>query len=223
MAESSETLSVSSLPELVYERLREDIASGALRPGRLRIGDLSNRFGVSAIPIREALRLLEAEGLVSFRGKRLIVINSLQASDVVEIFQIRSELECLAVRLSFPRLRDDASALSSLDELVAQMDDQLSRPDEWLTTNARFHMLLYEAAQSPRLLSIIGTLWVSVEPYLRLYANAGGTLELAQKEHHQLAAFARSGEVDAAQQLLRDHLRATRDIVVSRIPAQPVD
>jgi DNA-binding GntR family transcriptional regulator len=102
--ENSEILSVSSLPELVYERLRNDIASGALPPGRLSIRELSDRFGVSAIPVREALRLLEAQGLVSFRGKRLITINSLQVADVVEIFQIRSELECLAVRLSYPQL-----------------------------------------------------------------------------------------------------------------------
>lgn len=220
MTDGSDILSVASLPDLVYERLRSEIASGTLQPGRLRISQLSARFGVSAIPIREALRLLEAEGLVSFGGNRSIVINSLQIADVIEIFVIRAELECLAMRLSFPNLADDPGAFEKLDDLVAQMDRQLSAPHEWLTSNAQFHTALYAPARSPRLMNIIETLWVSVEPYLRLYATAGGTLHHAQKEHHQLASLARGGDIETAQRVLREHLTATQEIVVARIAAQ---
>lgn len=219
MSDESDTLSVSSLPDLVYERLRGEIASGALQPGRLRISQLSARFGVSAIPIREALRLLEAEGLVSFGGNRSILINSLQISDVIEIFTIRLELECLAMRLAFPNLPFQPGALDHLERLVEQMDQRLSVPDEWLTSNAQFHTALYEPARAPRLMNIIQTLWVSVEPYLRLYANAGGTLHDAQEDHRQLVTLARTGDIDQAEAVMRQHLSATQDIVVARISA----
>ncbi len=217
MSENSDFLTVASLPDLVYERLRGEIASGVLHPGRLRISQLATRFGVSAIPIREALRLLEAEGLVSFRSNRSVVINSLQVSDVIEIFAIRAELECLALELSFPRLHDDLEALAELDRMVSQMDRELSSPDDWRTTNEHFHTALYSPSCSPRLLNMIGTLWVSVEPYLRLYVTASGSLRSAQTEHRALVSDARSSKIDDAKVVLRQHLKATRDVVIERL------
>lgn len=223
MTGDSDTLNVRSLPDLIYERLRHDIATGVLQPGRLRISQLATRFGVSAIPIREALRLLEAHGLVSFQENRSVVINAVSVEDVVENFAIRAELECLALRLSLPRLQSDPPALAQLDALVKQMDAELRSPEDWRTTNERFHTALYEPADSPRLASLISTLWVTVEPYLRLYVTAASSLELAQQQHRRFVTYARKGDVENAQSLLREHLRVTQEVVIERIATEPAD
>ena len=132
MTDDSDTLSIRSLPDLIYERLRHDIATGVLQPGRLRISQLATRFGVSAIPIREALRLLEAHGLVSFQGNRSVVINAVSVEDVVENFAIRAELECDRAR----DLRGDRQVVRQehLCELVDHPRGRERRaPRRWLS------------------------------------------------------------------------------------------
>src|SRR3954447_25254844 len=83
---------VPSLPDVIYERLRRAIATGDLQPGPLKLRPLAERFGTSPIPVREALRRLEADGLISFVGNREIRVNEVSAKELDEVFAIRAEL-----------------------------------------------------------------------------------------------------------------------------------
>jgi DNA-binding GntR family transcriptional regulator len=204
-----------SLPDQIYARLREEIATGVLRPGPLRLKPLATRFGTSQIPIREALRRLEAERLVSFDDNRAIVVNAISATDVDEIFAIRMELECLALRLAAPRFVAEPERLGALEALLVQMDGEQNDPPAWRKSNERFHTAVYEAAQAPRLLSIISTQWAAVEPYLRLYVMNVPSLADAQAEHHDLLDLLRSGDVAGSERVLRQQLASTRDVVLA--------
>jgi DNA-binding GntR family transcriptional regulator len=203
-----------SLPDVIYDRLRREIATGQLKPGPLKLKRLAERFGTSPIPVREALRRLEADRLVSFVGNRAIHVNEVSAAELDEIFAIRAELESLALRLAVARMAGDREALPRLAELMDRMDEQAADPGEWRTTNEVFHMSIYEAAESPRLLALIRNLWVAVEPYLRMYVKSLSSLSEAQEQHRAMVARIADGDAAGAEAVLREHLEGTRLVVL---------
>jgi DNA-binding GntR family transcriptional regulator len=205
-----------SLPDVIYERLRSEIASGQLQPGPLRLRPLAERFGTSPIPVREALRRLEADRLVSFVGNRAIQVNEVSAKELEEVFAIRSELETLALRLATPALQEP-ERLAELERLMALMDEQADDPAEWRTTNEQFHKALYEAADSPRLLGLINNLWVVVEPYMRMYVRFLPGLRDSQKQHRELVERVVAGDAAGADAILREHLEGTRLVVLEQM------
>jgi DNA-binding GntR family transcriptional regulator len=201
-----------SVTDMVYEQLRRDIARGVYRPGPISLKPVSERFGTSVIPVREALRRLEAEGLVSFDGRRRIHINALDERELDETFAIRGELEPLALRRAVPRLMHDEPTLATLDGLIEQMDQQEEDPDAWRETNHRFHSTIYAAADMPRLTSIVSSLWVASDPYLRIYTATTG-LHAAQEEHRELVRCIRRGDAQRGEVVLRKHLSSTWEVV----------
>jgi DNA-binding GntR family transcriptional regulator len=209
-------IDLPSIPDVIYHQLRRDLARGVYKPGPIRIRPLAERFGVSATPVREALRRLEAEGLVTLR-KNQIVVNSLSEPELREIYAIRAELEAFAVRRGAEAVKDDPELLRVLDNLIRSMDQYEHQPEEWLTANQNFHMLIYRSADMPRLSSMIESLWIATEPYLRLYASAAGSFRAAQEEHRSMLQSLKAGDGDAASETLRRHLAETEEIVAAGI------
>ena len=122
--------------------LRRDIARGVYKPGPIRIRPIAERFGVSPTPVREALRRLEAEGLVTLR-KNQIVVNALSEPELREAFAIRAELESFAVRVGTPAIQQDEKLLAVLESLIDAMDRYEHRPEEWRAANEEFHTRIY--------------------------------------------------------------------------------
>lgn len=168
------------------------------------------------MPVREALRRLEAEGLVTFDANRKIKIKDLSLKDVEELFLIRMELEDLALRSAVPALRNDEEVLARLDELIAQMDKAEGDLDAWQLANQEFHRLLYQAAEMPRLGAIISSLWVAVQPYLRL-ASTVENLRAGQEQHRKIVRLVRAGDARGAGGVLREHLRMTLELRRARL------
>lgn len=213
-------IDLPSIPDVVYRQLRRDLARGVYKPGPIRIRPLAERFGVSATPVREALRRLEAEGLVTLR-KNQIVVNALSESELREIFAIRAELEAFALRTGAPAIRETPGALAGLESLIESMDRHEHDPEEWRGANEDFHMRIYHAAAMPRLSSMIESLWVAVEPYLRLYVRTAGSFRAAQEQHRAILGSLREGNDDTAADVLRRHLADTVDIVAAGINSSP--
>ena len=205
-------IDLPSMPDVIYGELRRDIAHGVYKPGPIRVRVLAERFGVSATPVREALRRLEAEGLVSLRNRQ-IVINRLSVDEMREIYTIRGELEAFATRLAVPNLIDDAAALARLDQLIADMDAFERSPEEWRAANEDFHWILYRAAGMRRLEDIVNRLWVAVEPYLRLYVTTARSFRTAQDQHRKILDHVRLGEADQAAEVMRAHLAETKELL----------
>jgi DNA-binding GntR family transcriptional regulator len=211
-------IDIPSIPDVVYRELRRDIARGVYKPGPIRIRPIAERFGVSPTPVREALRRLEAEGLVTLR-KNQIVVNALSESELREAFAIRAELEAFAVRAGTPAIQEDEKLLAVLESLIDAMDRYEHRPEEWRGANEDFHRRIYHASAMPRLESMIEALWVTVEPYLRLYVSTAGSFRESQEQHRALLACLRAGDAQAAADVLRAHLGDTEEIVARGIAA----
>jgi len=205
-----------SIPALVSSELRRRIATGRLVPGPLKISDLALEFGVSAVPVREALRMLEMEGLVTFDHNRSVHVNSLSLDDLHEVYDIRMLLEPLLLSRAVTLLRADKGRITRLEELIRAMDDG-SDTAAWSDANTAFHWECYDASDLPRLKSVVSSLWTAVEPFIRLYATSPAGLELAQREHRELLKQIRAGNVAKVAEVTRQHLQDTLAAIEERL------
>ncbi|UCF61614.1 MAG: GntR family transcriptional regulator [Anaerolineaceae bacterium] len=159
-----------NIQDAVVNKLRQMILTGHLKPGdRLRQDELANTFGVSTMPIREALRQLQAEGLVTFRPRRGAIVASLAVSDYEEIYHIREALERLACRWvaeDFDRIPIDQLKLllEEIETAEANQDDIHRR----LQLVREFFFTVFEASEKEHLLRILSNLWDLSQQY-RLY------------------------------------------------------
>lgn len=197
-------------------KLRDAILAGRHEPGeRLSISAIARRYGVSAIPVREALRGLEAEGLVEFSPNRGAVVTRLSRDELAEIFLIRLELERLSLRKAVPLLTE--RDFGQLEDLVRQMDASVGEPSAWLNANQRFHLLLAKAAHLPRLHHMLTSLWGVSRPYMGVYMARTVEPRKARGEHVALIRACRSGDAEAAVRILEEHVEDTRRTVVSAL------
>jgi DNA-binding GntR family transcriptional regulator len=218
----SSPIELPSIPDVIYRTLRRDIARGVVKPGPIRVRPIAERFGVSATPVREALRRLEAEGLVSLRNRQ-IVVTSLSLAEMREVYSIRCELEPFALRRAAPHVAADEELLARLATLLDEMDRADASTDEWRAANADFHLLIYGKAQMRRLEQIIDQLWVAVEPYLRRYVSTEDDFRESQTQHRVMFECLRAGRFDEAAEALRAHLQFTADQLAAGLgAAEPV-
>lgn len=193
--------------QAVADDLRDAILRGQVAGGtHLNQNLIALDYGVSAIPVREALKQLESEGLVTSTPHRGAVVSSLSPEEIQDLYDIRIALESLAVRLAVRHLTD--ADIARLEKLLRAMDRE-SDPAQWLDMNLDFHRALYAASKRTHLCTLIDTLRRNTERYLRIYAKSMGRLHKAQAEHRKiLAAYRRQDETGAAN-ALRDHLQNT--------------
>jgi len=193
--------------------LREAILRGLLRGGQqLQQDALAAQFGVSRIPIREALRQLEAEGLVRLFPHRGALVSELSAAEVEEIYEIRTPLECLALQFAIPHLT--ASDLARAEEIL----DELDRVDEigrWSELNRDFHVTLYAPARRPRLVSLIDTLRTNVDRYHRIYISLLHHKPQSQREHRRILEACQRRRTPEATRALERHLSTAARRLVS--------
>jgi DNA-binding GntR family transcriptional regulator len=186
--------------DLVLSSLREAILTAALPPGaRLRQEKLAEVFGTSRIPVREALRALEYEGLVTSMPRRGFTVTELDADDIEEVYDLRILLESHAVRLAVPLITDED--LQILEELYAQMVAAVSG-DEQLAARERFYTRLFAITGRPRLVAQISRLRQEIARSLRW-----PTLQHAPEHHERFLEAIRAGDADGAAAQLASHYR----------------
>lgn len=186
--------------DLVLNSMREAILTAALPPGtRLRQEKLAELFGTSRIPVREALRALEYEGLVSSLPRRGFTVTELDADDIEEVYDLRILLESHAVRLAVPLITDED--LHILEELYARMVAAGSG-DEQLAARERFYSRLYSITGRPRLVGQISRLRQEIARSLRW-----PTLQHAPEHHERFFEAIRAGDADGAAAQLASHYR----------------
>ncbi len=201
-----------TLADRAFAALHDAIVAGHLAPGeRLPIEELGDALGMSAMPIREALRRLDAAGLVEnvpHRGGR---VTELSVPDLAEVYEARLALEPLAVRRAASRF-DAAHAALASERLQAlnEQDDEHS-PDTWAAHTA-FHFALYEAADSRWLLRLIEPLWETSQRY-RLAANVAPKLRARSAEHEVILAACIAHDAELAANSLYDHLARTANVI----------
>lgn len=207
----SQRVRPASTVSWILDNLRAAILDGSLQAHALvRQDELAAAYGVSRMPIREAIRLLEAEGLVISRPNRSVLVAPLDPDDAEEIFEVRAALESLALRRSIPRLderqRDQAiAALTTLEQ---------AEPAESSAAHRAFHLSLHAAAGS-RLVRLIGQHIDAADRYLRLEATLAGTVNKDRREHRAILDAALAGDIETARRLMTEHVTDTgREIAV---------
>jgi DNA-binding GntR family transcriptional regulator len=195
----------------VAERVRTAIITGEWPPGaRIRQEELSAQFGASRVPVRQALQLLEQEGLVTIVANSGAWVTRLSLAECEEVYRMRERLEPLLLGMSAPGL-DDA-ALEELSELAARISAAESDTDAFLALDTRFHLLSYRAAHTAHLGDLVQRLWNITAPYRRAYVSTW-TVEarrIAHEEHHLMVAALRDGDPEEAERVLAAHIRRTR-------------
>jgi DNA-binding GntR family transcriptional regulator len=212
-AKNREARNHGSAPDAVRAALRRAISMGEFAPGeQLRQDELAERFGTSRIPVREALRQLEAEGFVTILPNRGAAVSDLSVDEVVELLEIRIALECHALRLAIPAMGqvDFDEAKKILRSYDAEPD-----PEKWGAFNWTFHELLYAPCNRPRLLAMVEANYGHVSRFTRALVSRATGKERPQREHYQLLELCRDGEIEKAVRLLRDHIVETQKTLKS--------
>lgn len=189
---------------IIEESLREAILDGRLPCGTaLRQQELADLFGVSRMPVREALRQLEAQSLLNVVQHKGAVVAPLITNNAIETYALRSVLESFALRLSIPLLdaEDLAMAAHYIEQLEAQTDHaEIGR------LNRLFHMSLYHKAPNSKLLDLIERELNEEERFLRFHLSSMGLGKLTQDDHRALLEAATAQDIDRAVALLELHL-----------------
>lgn len=204
----SQSIPRQSLTSAVAERLRDQIIRGEFPEGaQLRQDAIAAQYQVSRIPVREALRQLDAEGLITLVPNKGGIVPALSSDDIDELFSIRALLEPAMLKRSIPRLTEDD--LSSAETILRKYVDELRHGDhvsEWGRLNWQFHSILYSRADRPRFASIVRNVNSSGERYTRLQLYLTKGKKRANEEHRRLLELCRDRDIVQACKLLRDHI-----------------
>ncbi len=205
----------------IADSLRAAILDGSYRPGeRIRQEDVAARSGASRIPVREALRMLAAEGLVTLVANSGAWVTRLTMAECAELYLIRERLEPLLLRTSMPELGE--AALGRLAELTGEMEAAGTDVDAFLRADREFHLSSYAGAAPGETWQIIHRMWNTTQHYRREFtqraarggaaggASVGGGLGVTHLEHRLLLDCVRRQDADDAERVLVTHIRRTR-------------
>ena len=206
---------------VIEERLRSAILDGRLPPGRaLRQQELATLFGVSRMPVREALRQLEAQSLLQVVAHKGAVVAPLIGEDAVDTYALRVILESEALRQSIPLLDADDIALAR--SYIKQLENE-TRHAEIGRLNRLFHMSLYSKAANKKLLHLIEIELNEEERFLRFHLSSMGLGKLTQDDHNALVDAANDKSIDEAIRVLERHLNSGAKTIKAYLNSHPAE
>ncbi len=207
------------MTEQITTELRRRILNGQLAEGAvLRQEKLASELGVSRIPLREAIRHLEAEGLVVSELHKGTVVSSLSPEELGELFGIRMQLETWLFEAAIPRMSD-----ADLDGAEALIDEASRTGDvgNWGELNWRFHEALYRPSGNRIALKLLRSVHDNAARYVNLQLLVMQDVERELSDHHAILAYARLRDVERGVDMLRRHIaRVSRDLLASLAPAE---
>jgi DNA-binding GntR family transcriptional regulator len=211
-------ISRQSIPESLRDSLRERILDGEFAEGEALIQDaIAEEYDVSRMPVREALRQLEAMGLVAMRTHRGAVVTTLPTEDVEELFELRALLEKDTLMRAVPRMTDQD--IDDARAILVQLDasyEQRSMAD-WGRLNWAFHHALYRPSRRPRTLSMLQGINHQIERYIRVHLVMTEGLENAQSEHRELLRLCALRQGAEASAFVEGHILSVGRALVARL------
>lgn len=193
--------------------LRAEILQGDVAPGaRLSQQGTAERFGVSRIPVRDALAILAGEGLVRPSTNATAVVTGMSIAELQELYELRQAIEPLATQLAVPNVgrADILSMQHQLDIMRTQTDAR-----RWLAANAAFHAAVYRRANRPRMIELVEQLRRLTDRYMYVHLEVIGQTEHLDAEHLSILHAVERGDAVAAGQLTRDHLASSHDFILT--------
>ncbi|HEY6515738.1 MAG TPA: GntR family transcriptional regulator [Steroidobacteraceae bacterium] len=204
-------------PETIASELRRELMTGVLRPGAdLSQVDLARRFGVSRIPIRDALRILAGEGLIRIEANRGARALTLTPSEVREIYDLRILLECDCLRRAAAAITP--ATLQDIDRVRLKSDLDAGGPD-WALGDWAFHRAIYLLARRNRQLAMIETLRRTCLLFVSAYVTMPAKNPRWLSDHRAILQCLRKGEPERAVRVLQHHLEGAAQHLLARMAA----
>ena len=223
MFENEKPIQTDKLHDQVFQRLCTLLREGEFTPGKaVPVAQVSKAFGVSAMPVREALTRLTALGVLTNVSGRSVGVPDVSPEDLADLRNVRLELECTATRWAVQN--SDDGFLADLESILGDLHRAETDQDEkgFIKNNYAFHFRLYQQAYSPILLEIIDTLWLRVSPHL-YFAGGAKRHRMSNEEHRTIIEAVRVGDPDAAcAALVSDISGAYDDLVQALFKSQAV-
>lgn len=210
-----------SLPEMIANDLRERILSGDMSEGEpIRQEALAEEYDVSRMPIREALKRLNAEGLIQWANNRGGTVTKHSIAEIGEIFDLRILIETDLFRRAIPLM--SLADFDLCEKILGQMEISYDEDDvsRWGTLNHEYHSALYAAAGRGLTKDILDRINVQSDRYVRLHLSVMEQREPAKEEHRNLLKLARDRNVEAACDLLAAHIERTKTELLELIEAK---
>lgn len=207
-----------TVKDALVESLRDAIVRGDFLPGQyLRLEEIASRYDVSTMPVREALRDLEAEGLVTSFPHRGAIVTRLSAEELQDIYDIRVILEEMATRLAVPLMTE--ATLAELTSLVEQMENHVGDVATAVKLNHQFHLALYAPSGRRHLCELNHMLRYRAQHYLHLYTveTEVGQLPQTQEEHQAILAACKDGDAERAAAIVHDHVAQVGRAIVEYV------
>lgn len=203
-----------TLASLIHEALRDDIIAGRLKPGeRVNDVELTRRFRVSRIPLREALRRLEGDGLVWYADRHGVFVTDVSAAGLKENYLIRECLESLAIRLGCEQIGPEG--ITALNDLLVSMQSCVDSGDlrRLLVLNKAFHLTIYRASGFPGLCKLIESFWDQGLRYRFLFIMDEDHARVTMEEHRNLVVACERRDLAMAEGILRQALAYTKGVL----------
>ena len=208
-----EKISVKTLRQQVYDQLRDKIISAEILPGEsMSLRELAAKFGVSLMPVREALWQLESEKIIVIESNKRIRVNTLTAKEMEEALRLRVLLESMAAERACD-LRPEGE-IPRLKRQLESMEASTERPRIYMRKNNLFHSSIYSYSDSPLLLETIDRLRARVGPYVYSYAIRNHTPSYAMKCHWEMFDALRSRDKEKIKAAVREDLETTARIII---------
>lgn len=207
-----------SLPDVIANDLRDRILSGDLEEGEaIRQEALATEYEVSRMPIREALKRLNTEGLIQWANNKGGSVTKHSLSEIGEMFDLRSVIEVDLFRRAIPKM--DATDFARCAEILVQMDTSYDENNvgQWGQLNHQYHLALYSASERKLTNEILDRINLRSDRYVRMHLSVMKQREPARKEHRELLELAREGKVEVACELLKKHIERTKEELLELI------
>jgi DNA-binding GntR family transcriptional regulator len=196
----------------VAQGLRDRLRTGALAPGTvLSQSDIAAEYGVSRIPVRDALHILSTEGLVEL-GVTGAVVTGLSIPELQELYEMREALEPVVTAIAVPNV--GRAEIARMTALLGEMEAEGTSPADWLEANARFHALVYERADRPRMVALTEQLRRLTDRYVYLHLEVIGDVEHLHEEHRRILDAVRRGNPREVAELTRLHLATSHEFIL---------
>lgn len=202
------------LREIVYDELKMQILTGQIEPGtRMMEVEMANEMGVSRTPVREAIRKLEKEGLVTIEPRRGAYAPEVSVRDMIEILEVREEIEGLATELAAERMDDDTKArlYRTADKYGEAVKD--NDTGEMIKLDTEFHHIIVEGSSNKILMNVVEQLQELVLRFRYIYYDDFRRAEKMPREHKAIIEGIKSGNAKSARKAAEDHVEQLKSVV----------
>ena len=212
------------MSEEIADILRENIICGNINPGeKVNEYQVAKLLNISRPPIREAFRLLAAEGLITLVPRKGAFVSKMSSREVKEIYEMKSMMESFAARLAIPLL--DEKEVSKLDSILNLMKEMIKKNNfkRIQSLNIEFHRKMIKMSKNEKLIRFYESIVLPIRRYQRVGLSAPASWETSLQEHRDIVEAIRSRNIELAERLTREHTMAATLRVIGRLKCQEGD